>query len=126
SPSYEAPTVTLRTSSAAVDVSLVEPADTAYLHLDGDGPRRWRVVDDRGVGWFPHGVLRKWDARHRPWFAAYDAVVTVPAGVLDVECTSGLDHTVETARVSAAAGEAVPVRLHPTPWVEPRRDGWVG
>ena len=89
----------------------------ANLH---DGRAHPRVVPLRTLvghrcerrGWFPDGVLAKWDFHHRPFFHGHDVTLTVPAEALEVVCTRGLEFD-RSREVAPAAGRRITVECEP-------------
>ena len=99
---------------------------TAWLRLSSPRCARWSVTDPSGGGWFPDGVLAKWDYHHRPFFHGHELTVAVPAGPLRVACARGLEFERTELDVSAAAGETVAVECDPRRIFDPAAEGWYG
>src|SRR5438309_1296321 len=85
----------------------------AELTLASRRCARWSVTDASGGAWFPDGVLAKWDFHHRPFFHGHDVTLTVPAEMLEVVCTRGLEFDREVREVIPSAGERVTVECEP-------------
>jgi hypothetical protein len=102
----------------------LRPTAAARLRLRATRCARWSVTDATGGAWFPDGVLRKWDARGRPFFHADDVTLTVPACPLTVTCTRGLEFGVVEREVTPH-GDAL-VEVEPPRRFDPAADGWYG
>jgi hypothetical protein len=87
---------------------------------------RWSVTDAAGGGWFPDGVLAKWDVHHRPFFHGHELTLAVPAEALHVVCTRGIEYDRVELDVLPAAGETLAVRCDPVRLFDPAADGWYG
>jgi hypothetical protein len=87
---------------------------------------RWSVTDSSGGGWFPEGVLRKWDVHDRPFFHGHDVTISVPAESLRVVCARGLEFDRTTVEVSPSPGETAEVSGDPSRLFDPAADGWYG
>jgi len=106
--------------------AVVREAETATLRVRSPAVCRWSVLSPEGRGWFPEGVLRKWDARGRAYFHAREAILDVPAGALEVVAARGMDHEVRRASVVLEPGGEALVELDPAPSRDPAADGWYG
>ncbi|ROO88569.1 hypothetical protein EDD29_6240 [Actinocorallia herbida] len=98
----------------------------ARLRLRSPEPCRWSVLSPEGRGWFPEGMLRKWDAHGRAYFHGSDVLLDVPAEELTVIAARGMDFSSATARVSPSEGETLLVELDPAPARDPAAAGWYG
>jgi hypothetical protein len=104
----------------------VRTSTAAELRLLSPQCVRWSVTDASGGGWFPEGVLAKWDAHHRPFFHGHDLTLAVPAESLHVACTRGLEFDRTELDVHPAAGATAVVECDPPRLFDPAADGWYG
>src|SRR6266508_4238815 len=104
----------------------VRPCATAWLHLSSPRCSRWSVTDASGGGWFPEGVLAKWDVHGRPFFHGHDVTIAVPAEPLTVTCTRGIEFDRTTLNLAPAAGETLAVECDPPRLYDPASSGWYG
>lgn len=98
----------------------------AEIVLSSSRCSRWSVTDASGGAWFPDGVMHKWDLHDRPFFHGHDVALQVPAEMLEIACTRGIEYDRTVLPVTPDAGgtttfECEPVRLH-----DPAADGWYG
>jgi hypothetical protein len=98
----------------------------AELRLASSRCARWSVTDSSGGAWFPDGVLAKYDAHHRPFFHGHEVTLAVPADVLGVVCTRGLEFDRTEVEVVPVAGESVTVACEPVRLFDPADAGWYG
>jgi hypothetical protein len=118
----------LRIDGEAIAVDhLLTVMPAGELTVTSDRVIRWSVVDEENEGWFPAGVLEKWDNHNRPYFHARTAVLSVPAGTtLTVTATAGLEFERIEATVTVDEGGAAEVELTPERRIDPAADGWFG
>src|SRR5439155_25933630 len=112
--SHAHPEVVVQWEDWSSDVAAVEPVPaSARLRVRADAVSRWSVVDDRGGGWWPDGLLRKHDFHGRPFFHGDDVVLDVPPVPLTVSVTRCLEFGNAQTTVTPAAGEETIVELEP-------------
>ncbi|HVF76461.1 MAG TPA: CehA/McbA family metallohydrolase [Acidimicrobiales bacterium] len=126
--SAEAPTLVVTADGHQAEAQVVEPRPAGRLRVRSSKPCRWSVVDERGDGWFPDGVLRKWDAHGRPYFHGAEVELVVPVGSLAVSAARGMEHGRAEAVVDVAADDdtAAVVELEPERLYDAAAEGWFG
>lgn len=101
-------------------------AEKGRLRVTSSQPLRWSVTDGAGGGWFPEGVLRKWDFHRRPYFHGADEQLEVPAGPLLVHATGGIEFESVRSEVDVPPGGEAVIELDPPRWHDPASSGWYG
>ncbi|MCD0450198.1 CehA/McbA family metallohydrolase [Actinocorallia sp. API 0066] len=104
----------------------VREVQKARLVLRSPEPCRWYVLSPSGRGWFPEGVLRKWDGHGRAYFHGADVTLDVPAEHLVVTAARGMDFGTATEAAAPGPGQTVHLELDPRPVRDPAADGWYG
>jgi len=104
----------------------IRTCPAAELRLSSPRCARWSVTDASGGGWFPEGVLAKWDAHHRPFFHGHDVTLAVPAESLRVACARGMEFDRVELEVLPAARQTLVVECDPPRLFDPAADGWYG
>lgn len=104
----------------------VRTAARAELRLRSPRCARWSVTDASGGGWFPDGVLAKWDVHDRPFFHGHDLTLAVPAEPLQVACARGIEFGRTEQQVAPAAGQTRVVDCDPPRLFDPAAAGWYG
>ncbi|WP_285774543.1 CehA/McbA family metallohydrolase [Microtetraspora sp. NBRC 13810] len=103
---------------------LTRSALPARLRLRAGFPCRWTVMGEDGQGWYPEGAPPKRDHHGLPYFHGDDLVLDVPAELLTVRVTRGMEYgTAETTVIPA--GETV-VELTPERIYDAAARGWYG
>jgi hypothetical protein len=104
-----------------------EVAAAGELLVRSDAPSRWEVVDGAGGGWFPDGLLHKYDFHDRPFFHGATTSLAVPAGrPLTITASRGIEFDRATTTVVVAEGATEVVELRPRRLYDAAARGWYG